>query len=259
MNNKVNAGLIEWWNQIAEKLDGYRGTYNVEFDGTNGEEQFLEIIKGKLFSHSKVLDVGCADGSFTIELAPFADKIVGIDLSPVMIDKAKNSAGSLASHFFVADGKKLPFEDHTFDLVFSRRGPVSLPGFLEEAIRVTKPGGHVVEITIGDKDAIELKRIFNRGQDYSDINKSRYLEIKDRLEMNDGIRISELHEYYCNAIYPTLEDVCLLLSSTPIIDDFDISKDYKHIEAIKQQLGVEGGIRRTYHRLIWVATKLQNH
>jgi ubiquinone/menaquinone biosynthesis C-methylase UbiE len=256
MQNKINSDQIDWWNQIAQKLNGYQGNYNVVVEGNSGEEDFIELVKNKFKKFPSVLDVACADGKFTSEIAAFADRIIGVDLSPIMIEKAKSNSNTKNVEFIVADAKKLPFEDNYFDMIISRRGPVSEPYFLEEAIRVAKPGGQIVEITIGDQDAIEFKEIFNRGQGFTESNKSRYEEVKKRLLLNNRVKLKELREYFCDAYYPTVEDVALLLSSTPIIDDFDLNEDYKYIETIQDKYKTENGIRRTYHRLIWVIEKI---
>ncbi len=255
MQKKPNSNQIDWWNEVARKLDGYQGGYKAIFDGNSGEEDFVELVKEKLKKHPLALDVACADGKFTTEIAPHAKRVTGIDLSPVMIEKAKNGGKRNDVEFMIADAKKLPFADGYFDLVISRRGPVSQPGYLEEAIRVAKPGGVIMEITIGDQDAIEFKKIFNRGQGFSASGESRYEEIKKRLQKNEKIKIKEIREYFCDVYYPTVEDIVLLLSSTPIIDDFDLNKDYQYLETIEDMCKTEQGIRRTYHRLIWVIQK----
>jgi ubiquinone/menaquinone biosynthesis C-methylase UbiE len=256
MKKQINSSQVEWWDQLAQKLDGYQGNYKVEFEGENGENQFVEMVKQKLERFSNAIDVGCADGKFTHELSNFGNRIIGVDLSSKMIEKAKSISAKNNLEFIVADGRSIPYEDNTFDLVISRRGPVSQPDFLEEAIRITRPGGQIVEITIGEKDAIEFKEIFNRGQGYTSSNQSRYLEIKERIELKNQIQLKELHEYYSKAIYPSIEDVILLLSATPIIDDFHVAKDVEYLKSISQVLQNERGITRTYHRLIWVAEKV---
>jgi ubiquinone/menaquinone biosynthesis C-methylase UbiE len=250
------SNQIEWWNNIARKLNGYQGNYQVSYEGLTGESEFKQIVLEKVRKFPNVLDIGCVDGAFAKEIAPYASKVTAVDLSPVMIAAAKNSYQEDHVEFIVANAKELPFQDHTFDLILSRRGPVSEPEFMEEAIRVTKSGGQILEITIGNKDAYEFKEIFHRGQGYERINLSRSSEIKERIESNPDLKLREVYEYYSYAYYPTIEDVILLLSSTPIVDDFEITQDFTFINAILEKLGTAKGIRRTYHRLIWIAEKI---
>lgn len=84
------------------------------------------------------------------------------------------------------------------------------------------------------------------------------MEIRNRIEGNKSVRVKQMYEYFCRAYYPSIEDIILLLSSTPIIDDFDINNDKEILKTIEQRYSTEKGICRTYHRLIWIAEKLKD-
>ena len=64
----------------------------------------------------KVLDLGCGTGVLTSEIAGFADEVIGIDSSPAMIEKAKESFPGLP--FIVMDACSLLWDNY-FDAVFS--------------------------------------------------------------------------------------------------------------------------------------------
>jgi len=71
-----------------------------------------------LTSESKVLDVGCAKGFMIydfIQLIP-GIKVAGIDVSKYAITHAKEE---VKGYVQVADARKLPFEDNSFDLAIS--------------------------------------------------------------------------------------------------------------------------------------------
>jgi len=244
-----------WWDSLANRLDGFQGTYQSSVICDSGEDEFVRMIREKLAQFPVALDIGCADGRFTHAVASEAESMTGVDFSPVMIEKAKQTTTNDNCSFMVADAKRLPFPDHNFDLIISRRGPVSAPVFLEEAIRVTKPGGQLVEITIGEKDACEFKEIFQRGQGYG-AEQIRSMALKKRLEDIPSIRMVALHEYCCTAVYPSIEDVALLLSSTPIIEDFEIEQDYPYLKQIEQRCTSSQGIERTMHRIIWAVERI---
>ena len=63
-----------------------------------------------------ILDLGCGTGTLTAQLARLTDKVVGIDSSENMIEKAKSQFPELT--FMVGDALNLPFENE-FDVVFS--------------------------------------------------------------------------------------------------------------------------------------------
>ena len=88
-------------------------------------------------SGERILDVGCGTGALQKQLG---DGVVGVDLSEGMLGHA---GGARAA----ADVTRLPFADHTFDVVASISSlhywgdPV---GALKEIRRVLRPSGRLV-------------------------------------------------------------------------------------------------------------------
>lgn len=96
-----------------------------------------------------VLDVGCGTGTYALELAAAGLKVSGVDISPAMLDLAREKAGAsdLGISFHLADACNLPFEENTFDAVVSVTALEFIPepgAALAEAYRVLKPGGTLV-------------------------------------------------------------------------------------------------------------------
>jgi arsenite methyltransferase len=98
-----------------------------------------------------ILDVGCGTGKSS---SAFAKKrgcrVVGVDLSPRMIEWARETArreGVLDRvEFKTADAQQLPFEDATFDAVICESVLALVADkarALAEFLRVCKPGGYV--------------------------------------------------------------------------------------------------------------------
>ena len=114
-----------------------------EWDGFRGPEAPLPILAAldRLDENPRaILDVGTGTG-FVAGLAGerFPDaEVVGVDLSPRMIDVARGSHPGV--RFEVADASKLPFGDGTFDLVLL----LNMIPFAEELARVTRAGGRLV-------------------------------------------------------------------------------------------------------------------
>lgn len=63
-----------------------------------------------------ILDLGCGTGVLTEQLKNFGTKVIGVDSSRSMIDKAKEQFDNI--EFMVCDALDLPFEKE-FDVVFS--------------------------------------------------------------------------------------------------------------------------------------------
>lgn len=70
-----------------------------------------------------IADVGCGSGQGTFEWTSHFDKCVGTDISPAQIsyasDKLKETPDVSNLEFRVAQAEKLPFEDHSVDVLTS--------------------------------------------------------------------------------------------------------------------------------------------
>lgn len=99
-----------------------------------------------------VLDVGCGHGSDVFDMAEkvgSAGRLVGLDVSEVMIAEARRRARNLpvSITFEVGEAQALPFPDGTFDVCRAERLMGYVPDAeraLAEMVRVTRPGGRVL-------------------------------------------------------------------------------------------------------------------
>lgn len=102
-------------------------------------------------SDARALDIGCNNGGGTEFLSQLLGiAFDGVDASEAGIQTARNSHPGTANRYQHYDGRILPFEDNSFDLVCSMHvvGHVASPhDFLREMYRVTKPGGFLRLIT----------------------------------------------------------------------------------------------------------------
>ena len=80
----------------------------------------------ELNAKASILDVGCAKGFMLHDLVEEIEGITvsGIDISEYAIE---NSMRSVAKYLSVADAKKLPYEDSSFDIVISINTIHNLP------------------------------------------------------------------------------------------------------------------------------------
>lgn len=102
-----------------------------------------------------ILDVGCGIGGSSLYLAAkFQAQATGITLSPVQAaratERAKEAGLSGRSQFLVANAQAMPFDDNSFDLVWSLESGEHMPDkakFMQECYRVLKPGGTLIMVT----------------------------------------------------------------------------------------------------------------
>jgi ubiquinone/menaquinone biosynthesis C-methylase UbiE len=109
---------------------------------------------GRLDSSSRVLDVACGPGIVVEALARFALEVVGCDITPAMLDKARQrcaAAGLSNVRFTPGRAEALPFDDASFDVVVSRSAVhhFSEPtAAFREMARVVKPRGRVITVDV---------------------------------------------------------------------------------------------------------------
>lgn len=100
---------------------------------------------------TQALDLACGTGDIAAALAARGASVVGLDITPRMIqiavDKADHRSGRCT--FLVGDMMTLPFPDGRFDLVtvgYGLRNVPGLDGALREIARVLRPGGQLVSL-----------------------------------------------------------------------------------------------------------------
>ncbi len=118
-----------------------------------------KALKG--ISNSKLLDIGCADGTTTHKIHKrFKNmKVVGVDYYKEAINFAKKTKPGIK--FVHADAHNLPFKNASFEIVTAIETLEHLidPGrALSEIHRVLKPKGHL--IVIQDTDSLLFRSIW---------------------------------------------------------------------------------------------------
>ncbi|HEX5166268.1 MAG TPA: methyltransferase domain-containing protein [Thermomicrobiales bacterium] len=119
---------------------------------------------------ARVLDVGCGTGVLTRVIAgwPGVAEVVGVDPAPSLLEKARGLAAGLTNLTFeVADGRELPYEDDSFDVVIFDSTLCHVPHperALAEAFRVLRPSGWLAAfdgdyatttVALGDHDPLQ--------------------------------------------------------------------------------------------------------
>ena len=99
-----------------------------------------------------VLDVACGTGVVAITAALIGARVRGIDLTPELLQQAKENAkiANVEIEFREGDVETLPFPDGEFDVVLSQFGHMFAPRpniAIAEMLRVLKPGGRIAFAT----------------------------------------------------------------------------------------------------------------
>jgi SAM-dependent methyltransferase len=131
----------EAWNVWVEK--NVKGYYP---DNVRRGETALRLLKSLNLANPSILEIGCANGWFTAQLAPFAT-VTGIDLADRAIAEARARYPQLS--FVCSDFLALAPPDESFDIALS----IDVFGyvdnqreFLNKVTEVLKPRGYLILI-----------------------------------------------------------------------------------------------------------------
>lgn len=109
-----------------------------------GQDRRLTLIQHFVaLEHARILDIGCGVGTYVRKFREFTPHVLGVDIDSVRLrNGARETPGLLR-----AMSESLPFPDGIFDLVLLNEVIEHVQDdrrTLEEAVRVTRPGGHIV-------------------------------------------------------------------------------------------------------------------
>ncbi len=129
---------------------GLEWIWGAGFLSPGGPEEIASIVAGLDLSGKRVLDIGCgiAGGDVVLVRDLHATEVVGIDVESPLVSRAKQivADAGLAEQIdirLVTPGT-LPFENESFDVVFSKDAILHIPdkpSFYLDVLRVLEPGG----------------------------------------------------------------------------------------------------------------------
>lgn len=143
MHNSQFAQTVRTYDRIAPLYDLIDGIY---------EHSWKARLRAALFAHARgrILDVGVGTGC-NIPFYPEGSKVVGIDMSERMLDRARERARELGRRVTLRPMNllSLDFPDGWFDTVSATFVLLCLPDELQEQAlrelrRVTRPGGRIL-------------------------------------------------------------------------------------------------------------------
>lgn len=161
MGNRTTAGMRQYWNDRAIENAAWYVDTTLSFDDPD-MEQFLadgaRIVRDALDgapaapAQSEVaVEIGSGLGRIVRSLADRFDRVIGIDISPEMVERAGQLVVDPRVEFRLGDGTSLAgIDDASVDLVLSFTVLQHIPdrkiieAYLREAGRVLRPGGLLV-------------------------------------------------------------------------------------------------------------------
>lgn len=244
-----------FYDKVAKKFGNYSTPVKISRECTNGNPE--DIFKEELIEASRkdkiVLDVGCADGRFTISISSYFAKVTAIDTSRGMLESARKlqKKSNITNVSFLSKNlHSNDFGDESFDVIYSRRGPTDYPEFF----RLLKKGGYYIGIGIGEKDTQRIKEVFGRGQNFGDWNSSSLNKNIKEIEKT-GLKIIFGQDYLYNEYYQSEKDLDTFLQGVPIFEDYDSQKDKDLLKKYVSENTTPKGIILPRHRIVIVMKK----
>jgi SAM-dependent methyltransferase len=163
------------YDRVAEE---YARRIADELDGKPFDRALLDRLADELRGAGPVCDLGCGPGHVGRYLADRGVEVVGVDLSPGMLDVARLRNPGMA--FLEGDMRALPVPDGSWAAIVCFYAivhlvPEELPAAFPEFFRVLRPGGRVVvAFHIGDQvvhteewwgQPVRLDFVFHRTDD----------------------------------------------------------------------------------------------
>ena len=226
---RQNQLVVEQFSAQAEPFAHY---------APHSNEEAMRLVReaAGIGPDDDVLDVACGPGLVACDFAEHARLVTGVDLTPDMIDQARRlqeSKGLRNVDWRVCDVSRLPFDDASFSLVFSRYAFHHLldpAAVLAEMVRVCKPGGRIVVVDVFSRDPAQ-GAAYDRVEKLRDPSHTKALRLDefDSLYRNAGLDVATPGFYGLDV---KLDELLATSSPVPGADD-----EVRRI--FRQDLGVD--------------------
>lgn len=166
------SAMRERWDRLAKRnarrfIATGRSDWDPDEFFASGAELARSTLEwvGPEAGRERALDLGCGLGRVSVHLAAAFERVDALDISPEMIERARELSAPPGLHFSVGSGSDLSgFEAGSFDLVFSYivfqhvASDSVLASYLREVARVLRPRGRGV-VQFDSRPSSRLQRL----------------------------------------------------------------------------------------------------
>lgn len=200
MKNNTSWGKVAgWYNKMLEEGED---TYQEKLIKPN----LLRILNVK--AGEEILDVGCGQGYFAIELGKLGAKVLGVDVGNELIKLAKEQGGKNETYLVLSAEKLVGVQDSRFDAlicVLALQNIKNMHDAVSEMSRVLKPGGRAVLVL--NHPAFRIPTASSWG--FEEQTKTQYRrvdaymsEITQQVDMTQGVTDPKKKKYTWSFHHP---------------------------------------------------------
>lgn len=178
--------------------------YDARHGNILGHDVVTEIVSAAgLTAGAKLLDFAAGTGRASIAFAKYGFDVTSVDVSARMLETLKRKADGLPIQTVIMDGKILPFEDDSFDVISAARVFYLIKewrGILDEIKRVLKPGGvflHDWGNGDPDEDWVRIREALRRQLEIKNIETKFHPGARSETMLNDYLRHIGFSEITC--------------------------------------------------------------
>ena len=167
--------------QFSKQVESFYSSPHVNTNDIT--EEFVKFLELK--RHNKVLDVGCGPGLLACYIAGAVDFVQGIDITPAMIEKAKNHANSTnTKNIKFSVGKADDLSDYyaMFDITISRLAMHHFKNpslVIKEMAQTIKPNGYIAIFDMATSEIESDEVEHNRFEKLRDPSHRRALPLSE--------------------------------------------------------------------------------
>lgn len=163
-------------------------------------------VKFPTYSGKRLLEIGCGAGTDLAEFARFDTRVVGVDITDtaVKLTRERLLVEGLPGEVTPYDGVRLPFQDASFDVVYSWGVLHHTPRFddlFADIARVLKPGGEFIFMLYSRASLLYYYSILLRAHQHGQLTSysreqllSRYSEFREGCPFTRAFTIEEIRE-----------------------------------------------------------------